>query len=102
MRGSRTRAALSGLLLGLTVAIVAWGRPGVVTTKDGQTLQGDVIEGSTDVTNKGVDADLFFFKQKTAYEIRYTGSAGDQFQDRMAKLNKNDVAGRIALAREAS
>src|SRR5688572_30259668 len=101
-RGWRTRTALSGLLLGLTVAIVAWGKPGIVTINDGQTFEGDVIEGRNSVTIKRAGAQQVTINKGNVKEIRYTGAAGDAFQERMAKLNKNDVAGRIALAREAS
>lgn len=118
-RGWRTRAgraAVSGLALGLAVAVaaVAWGRPGVVTTKDGATFEGDVTVSGGAVVIKPANGQPITMNKGNVADIRYTAAAGtpagagagaagssEQFKQKMAKLGKNDVAGRIALARQA-
>jgi hypothetical protein len=99
----RRRAILAGAVLLLVVvnlAQLAAGEPGVVVARDGSTYEGDVTETEEEVTitRHGVQTVL---PRKDVVSIRYNANYETEFRDRLAKLEANDVKGRIALAREA-
>ena len=82
------------------VAGVALARPGVVVTRDGLRFEGDVNERNDQlvVTAHGVDTTI---AKDNVASFTYTDEFNKEFDDRLAKLAKNDVPGRIALARWA-
>ncbi len=89
------------VVLGLS-ATVSFARPGVVKTRDGQTYDGDIDDKDPDallVTVKGIKTRI---ERSRIASVQYpTGTPAQGFADRLAKLGPRDVAGRMALAREA-
>ena len=84
-------------------AAVAFARPGIVRTTDGQAFEGDVSTDESDanivvVKVRGIPMRL---ARSSVASIEYTQGFEKEFADKMAKLAANDVAGRLALAREA-
>ena len=99
-RGSM-RGAAACLLMVLTAAMVAWGRNGVVTTKDGKSFEGEITEktATVEVMMRG-NIPLKLNKANVA-SIEYAPPVKEEFARRMAKLGKTDAAGRIEIARWA-
>jgi hypothetical protein len=81
-------------------ASVALARPGVLVTRQGQTLTGDITErDQTYVVNiRGIDT---IIQRGDVQSIEYTGDIEKQFRDKLAKLGPKDARGRIELARWA-
>ncbi len=93
-------AILFAVVGSLTSVLLA--RQGVVKTKDGQQLSGDIDE-NTDAANVGIT--IHGVKTSVARTnvdtITYSDSLPKEFADRLAKLDSKDVAGRLTLARWA-
>jgi tetratricopeptide (TPR) repeat protein len=89
----------AAVMLGVVVTI-APAKPGVVVTKDGRKFEGEITEKNDQVivNIRGVDMTL---AREDITSIIYPEAFNKEFEDRLAKLDKNDVAGRIALARWA-
>jgi hypothetical protein len=95
-----TRLVL-GLMLCVLTASAALAKQGVVKTKNGQTYEGDVEEksdGSVVVTIKGIQTKM---ARSDVSSVSYPEDYDKQLADKRAKLDKADVKGRIALARDA-
>src|SRR5437667_12768755 len=93
-----TRYAVLGLLI-ISLVTAAFARQGVVKTRNGQTYEGD-IEEKTDgviVTSRGIQTRV---TTNNIASVDYQ-KQDPKFQERLDKLDKNDVKGRIKLAREA-
>src|SRR5690242_9953970 len=89
-----------GLMVVLLAACVAFARQGIVKTKNGQTYEGDVAEqsnGSVTVTIKGIQTKV---AQADIASVTYPEDYDKQLADKRAKLDKNDVKGRLTLARD--
>lgn len=89
------------------LASVLFARQGTVKTTDGRSIQGDIDETSPDgrsisVSLRGVTITL---PRADVASIDYSTDQSpdnDQvFQEKLSKLDPNDVAGRISLAQEA-
>jgi hypothetical protein len=91
------RSALIGVI-GSTAFVMA--KPGVVVTRDGRKLEGDVTERDNQViiNMHGVDT---IMARDDVTSINIPEAFNKEFADRLAKLSDKDVAGRIALARWA-
>jgi len=85
------------LLLGASILLA---KPGVVTTKDGQRLEGEITEKSDSivVNIRGIDTAV---PRDNVTSIAYAEPFQKEFQERLAKLDPKDVKGRIDLARWA-
>src|SRR3954469_420604 len=89
--------------LGLCMSASAlFAKPGVIKTNDGQSFEGEITEkiDTITVTVRGIDMTMPREKIKT---ITYAADAGydKDFADKLGKLDKKDVNGRLALARDA-
>jgi hypothetical protein len=94
------RCVFGGLML-VVAASVLFAKPGIVKTRDGNTYQGDVTsdEMAYYVTNaSGIQMRL---DKRNVESVQDVASPHDQFVDRLGKLAKDDVDGRIKLARWA-
>src|SRR5688572_1017947 len=89
------------LLLGLTGAMVAWGKSKVVTTKDGNTFEGEVTEKGEVLTITPRKGPPIKLNRANVAGMEDAASVADQLRGQMAKLGRDDVAGRIKLARTA-
>lgn len=85
--------------IGLLTA-TAMAKPGVVKTKAGQTLEGDVDDrGDTVIVDiRGIQTTV---DRKNVASIEYPPSIEEQFAQQRSKLDAKDVKGRIGLARWA-
>jgi hypothetical protein len=91
----------AALVMGLASMLLA--KQGVVKTQDGRTLEGDVDESA------GPDADVAItihgvtitLPRSDIASIDYPGDVTQEFNDKLAKLDRNDVSGRLDLARWA-
>src|SRR5687767_11838216 len=93
------RPAAVGLMLVLgTGAAIAWGKPGTVITNDGQTFEGEVTEKGQSVTVMTKGNIPVTINRANVSAIEYAGSVKQQFEQRMAKLGKEDADGRVKLA----
>ncbi len=93
------RLMLGAMVLQLGAAILL-AKPGVVVTKDGQRLEGEITE-KTDavvVNIRGIDTSV---SRDNVTSINYAEPFQKEYQDRLAKLDAKDVKGRIDLARWA-
>jgi hypothetical protein len=88
------------LAAGVLLASVLWGEDGVVRTKDGFVYEGEVTETSTHVTIKSHGVETVIPRGDVASKDR-AGDYEQEFRARLGKLEAQDVAGRVALAREA-
>jgi hypothetical protein len=88
-------------LLSLVVASSAWGKNGVVTTLDGQTFEGDVTVSGQSVTIMTKSKGLVKLNRANVKDIKDVASNKEQFEKRMAALDKNDSNGRVDVARWA-
>jgi hypothetical protein len=77
-------------------------KPGTIKTTDGQTYEGEITEKveTVTITVRGIDMSLPREKVAT---ITYAAAEGyeKEFADKLAKLDKKDVKGRLDLARDA-
>jgi hypothetical protein len=88
-----------------TVVILALGalvlaEPGVVITKDGTTFEGDVIEDDqrVTVTIRGIETVI---PRSEVLSLKYRAAYEEEFRLRLAGLQPTDLAGRVALSRDA-
>ena len=96
----KRRLTLAALWVGLAaIASLAAARTGVVTTTDGQTFEGDVSEGDgmVRVDRGGLSSTI---ERGRVTSIDYATYA-ERFDRDLAALPETDVAGRVALARQA-
>jgi hypothetical protein len=95
-----TRLGVVGLICCILTASVALAKPGVVKTKNGQTYEGEVEEkpDGVVVTIKGIQTRI---AQRDVSSVNYPEDYDKQLAEKRAKLDKTDVKGRIALARDA-
>src|SRR2546430_1333633 len=100
MRRRWVVGVLAGFVVLGVIVTFAPAKPGVVVTKDGRKFEGEISEKDSQVvvSIRGVDMTL---AREDVTSITYPEAFNKEFADRMAKLDKNDVAGRIALARWA-
>jgi hypothetical protein len=86
-----------GGLCGLLLASVTLAQPGVVKTRDGQTLEGEITESGDQVIveRKGIRAVIDRIDVRS---ISYANTIEQEYQRRYAKLAAYDVHGRIDLA----
>jgi tetratricopeptide (TPR) repeat protein len=84
--------------VGAMMSATLFGKPGVVTTRDGQRYEGDVTEkaDSVVVNIRGVNTVI---ARENVDKVVYSDSFDKEFATRLARLAPNDVPGRIALAR---
>lgn len=82
------------------VASVAWGRQGVVQTRQGQTVEGEITEkpDSVVVNVRGIEMEI---QRGEITSLTYPDSLDAQYRQRLEKLEAADVPGRLALARWA-
>ena len=77
------------------------GRTGVVKTRDGQTIEGEITEQAQTITVTRRRIPIVISRGDVE-SIEYpTGTVQEQFDKRLGSLDDKDVAGRIALARWA-
>jgi len=88
------------ILVGFFVSAVT-AKEGIVRTKAGLTYQGDVVDegGDVSVNVKGIKTTIP--RDEIVGEIIYFEDVDQQFADRLAKLDANDTASHIKLARWA-
>ena len=84
----------------LCAGTIASARPGVLVTRQGQVLTGDINEKDQTyvVTIRGIDT---IVQRNDVRSIEYTADIEKQFHEKKAKLAPKDVKGRIELARWA-
>jgi hypothetical protein len=92
-------AALGGVLV-LLLATVLLARQGVVRTTDGQVIEGEIEEqgDSIIITVRGIRT---IVPREQVQSIEYPPGVEEQFRQRHAELEPEDVQGRIDLARWA-
>src|SRR3982750_31032 len=98
--GGTLAAGVIATLLLLFAVGTAGAKTGVVTTKDGQRIEGDVTE-----TDQEVVVDIHGVKTHITRDnlatLVYSESFEKQFQDRLNALDPGDVRGRLDLAKWA-
>ncbi len=88
------RSMLGGIAAIGIMASVLWARPGVVKTKDGRTIEGDIIESvdkPDQITVSAHGAQLSIERSNIA-SLDYTGNVEDEYKRRLAKLGANATA----------
>lgn len=100
MRLRRVGIALILLIAASTASRPAWGKTGIVTTREGYTYEGDIIEheSSVEVIIRGVRTRI---PNRDIETVRYVENTEAEFRDRKSKLLAGDVDGRLKLARWA-
>lgn len=98
-RSFASAGLMACMLLGF-VCSLAWGRPGVLVTRQGQTLNGDINEKDETyvVTIRGIDT---IVQRRDVVSVEYHEDMEKQFQEKLSRLGPKDVNGRIDLARWA-
>lgn len=91
------RSWMLGGVVGLLLASTLWGRPGIVKTRDGQTLTGDVTE-LPDVIIVDVGGIHSTLDRDSVRAITYSDTVEQECRKRLARLAPYDVAGRVELA----
>src|SRR5438132_1990813 len=93
------RWMLGGALTLLATSILL-AKPGVVITRDGQRLEGEITEktDSVVISIRGIETAV---PRDNIASLTYSEPFEKQFQDRLAKLDPKDVKGRLELARWA-
>ena len=94
------RIAILATLTLLTLITASLAKVGVVKTRSGQTLEGEVTEKADEIIIKikGVETHV---QRADVESLVYPEPFDKQFADRMAKLDQKDVRGRIDLAKWA-
>jgi len=92
---------MMGLVICGLMALTCFGKPGVVRMLDGHRVEGDVTEGEETVTVIQRGGIRTVVQRTNIAGIDYTPTVQDEFQARLKKLAKDDVQGRIELARWA-
>ena len=83
-------------------ASVAFAKPGVVKTRDGQTYSGEIDEGNAEQVTVTSSANIpTAIPRNRVATIEYAEDFEKKFRERVSKLAPNDVPGRLKLAREA-
>jgi hypothetical protein len=92
----------ASLLGGLVASSAAAGKPGVVKTKNGLEIMGDVDESAAEtVTIIKADGKPTLVYKANVGSIKYFDSVKEEFDYRLKGLGRQDVPGHIALARWA-
>lgn len=94
------------MALALLFVLIQWSaaaqaREGIVKTRDGRTIQGDVTQadnGDVSINVRGVVMNL---ARADIESVEYPESFDTQYQQRLDALKANDAAGRLELARWA-
>jgi hypothetical protein len=99
----RSRWRSLGLLAGAAACLLAgvvFAKNGVLVMKDGRTLEGDIGERSDQylITMRGVETTV---AKEDVASVTYPEAFNKEFENRLSKLAKDDVEGRISLARWA-
>lgn len=91
------RTWMLGGVIGLLLASTLSARPGIVKTRDGQTVTGDVTELPDEiiVDIRGIHSTI---DRNEVRSITYSDTIEQECRKRLAKLTAYDVAGRVALA----
>lgn len=91
------RSWMLGGVIGLLLASTLWGRPGIVKTRDGQTVTGDVTELPDEIIVDigGIHSTI---DRDNIRSIAYSDTVEQECRKRLAKLTAYDVAGRVELA----
>src|SRR5436190_23387829 len=90
----------AGTIGGLILASVAFAKPGIIHTKDGRALEGEVTERNDVVVVqiRGIETSV---NRDNVESIEYPKPFDQQYAERLKKLDDKDVQGRIELARWA-
>lgn len=82
------------------LASVAGGRQGVVQTRQGQTIEGDITEkpDSVVINVRGIEMEV---QRGDITSLTYTGDLDEQYRQRLEGLESGDVAGRLQVGRWA-
>ena len=91
---------------GVVVCLLATGllaRQGTIKTRDGRTLQGDIDETSPDGQSVGISIHgaTITLPREDIVSIDYLSDDDQDFQQKLSKLDPNDIAGRIDLGNQA-
>src|SRR4051812_25545448 len=97
--GAMMAVVIATLLVFFTVS-TAGAKTGVVTTKDGQRIEGDVTENDQEVVVDIHGVKTHITRDNLA-SLVYSESFEKQFQDRLNALDPGDVRGRLDLAKWA-
>ena len=91
------RSWMLGGVIGLLLASTLWGRPGIVKTRDGQTVTGDVTELPDEIIVDigGIHSTI---DRDNIRSIAYSDTVEQECRKRLARLTAYDVAGRVELA----
>jgi len=91
------RSWMLGGVVGLLLTSSVWARPGIVKTRDGQTVAGDVTELTDEiiVESRGIHTTI---DRDNLRSIAYSDTIEQECRKRVAKLTAYDVAGRVELA----
>ncbi len=93
------RWLVCGILLGAMVS-VAMARQGVVKTKDGRSIEGDVVDAGADGVNITTKAGAVTIARAEVESIQYTVNIREVYQQRLAALPKDAGAkAHLELAR---
>ncbi len=84
------RASLCGAMACLSASVLL-AKPGIVKTRDGRTLEGDVTErdDTVVVTLRGIPTSI---ARENVDSLQYTGSIDEQYKKKLATLPKNPSA----------
>ncbi len=96
------RMAVVGVAVVGMLASVLLARPGVVRTKDGRTIEGDIVESvdHPDQITIGVHGAQLSINRTNIASLDYVGSFEDEYKKRLAKLGPNATAAdHLTLAR---
>ena len=89
------------LLCGLSAG-VAFAKPGVVKTRDGQTYSGEIDETNPETITVTSSANIpTAIPRNRVASMEYSADFEKKFRDRLSKLPPTDAPGRLKLAREA-
>lgn len=94
------RTVWLGSAAALLFGSVLLAEPGIVRTRDGSAFEGDVVDGTetVQVTIRGVETVI---PKMDVVSIERVGSVDEELKARVARLDAQDVAGRVAVARDA-
>lgn len=94
------RLLLIGLACGLGTSVLL-ARPGVVELKDGQRIEGEIVQDnptSVVVNIRGIRTEI---ARDRVAAVTYSEGFEQEYEKRLAGLQPDDAAGRVALARWA-
>lgn len=91
------RSWMLGGVGGMLIVSTLLARPGIVKTRDGQTVAGDVTEQRDQITvdSRGIHTTI---DRDNLYSITYSDTIEQETRKRLARLTPYDVAGRVELA----